>query len=42
MNGIFYDLDDWMKLVEKQKRETTSEGAQWWLSRIRDKSRALS
>ncbi len=38
MKGYFYDLDDWLKIVEQKRRESPSEGAQWWLSRIKARS----
>jgi len=38
MNGSFYDMDDWLKLIETERNKSLSEGAQWWISRLRSKS----
>jgi hypothetical protein len=41
MQGYFYDVDSWLKKVEEKRRETTSEGARWWLERVRLKNPAV-
>jgi len=38
MKGIFYDLDEWLDLIEESKPKEISEGAKWWLSRIKTKT----
>lgn len=35
MDGHFYELDEWFKIIEKKKE--MSEGAKWWLGRIKEK-----
>jgi hypothetical protein len=41
MTGMFYDMDEWLQLISKRDREL-SEGAQWWLSRIKAKTENTS
>lgn len=41
MTGTFYDMDEWLQLISKKDREL-SEGAQWWLSRIKAKTENIS
>ena len=38
MKGNFYDLDDWLNMVEEKRRENSAEGAKWWLGRIKSRS----
>jgi len=38
MNGLFYDLDEWLKMVEERRRPSSAEGARWWLERIKARS----
>ena len=38
MKGVFYDLDEWLKMVEQRRRPNSSEGAQWWLGRVKTRS----
>ena len=40
MNGKFYDVDEWLTLLDKDTE--MSEGAKWWLSRIKLKSELCS
>lgn len=37
MDGTFYELDEWLRLLEKNESRQLSEGARWWLSRIANK-----
>lgn len=38
MTGKTYTLDDWLNLVSQRKPETMSDGAKWWLNRIKEKT----
>jgi len=44
MKGLFYNIDEWLEMVEdnRPKTEPASEGARWWLSRIKTKSWSVS
>ena len=41
MEGVFFDVDAWMENLEKHRQthsQEASEGAQWWLERIKQKA----
>lgn len=38
MTGMFYEVDDWFELISKNDADEMSEGAKWWLQRIKSKS----
>ena len=38
MNGKFYEMDEWLRLVDKTEKQDFSEGAQWWLTRVKTRS----
>ena len=35
MKGYFYDVNVWLKMVEEREKPTSSDGAKWWLDRIK-------
>ena len=37
MTGMFYEMDEWLQLISKRDTTEMSEGARWWLSRIKSK-----
>lgn len=38
MTGMFYEMDEWLQLISKKDTKEMSEGARWWLSRIKAKA----
>ena len=43
MNGLFHNIDDWLVMVQQNNpREERAQGAEWWLSRVRNKEPSRS
>lgn len=38
MKGKFYEMDEWLKMVDDVNKKDFSEGAKWWLNRIRTRT----
>jgi hypothetical protein len=37
MTGLFYEMDEWLQLISRRDPDKMSEGARWWLNRLKSK-----